>query len=185
MCGIVCYFGAAANNLARVLSGMAAITYRAPDSTGIGLPGDDRQPIRTIKSLGDPAALLDKLHRSGLYPDTEYRILTVCQGEISESKARELQHRLLAFESLDSPADADGEFVLYNDLLALGDDPRRLQPGRRGRPAPLQPLHIRSRKELVNAVKRLGADYDVSSVGIYSILRSAIAATLNSTCMRS
>ena len=35
MCGIVAYFGGAGNNLTRVLTGMSAIIYRAPDSTGV------------------------------------------------------------------------------------------------------------------------------------------------------
>ncbi len=39
MCGIVVYYGDAQNRLTRILTGMWAIIYRAPDSTGIGLVG--------------------------------------------------------------------------------------------------------------------------------------------------
>jgi glucosamine 6-phosphate synthetase-like amidotransferase/phosphosugar isomerase protein len=52
MCRIVAYFGGAGNNLTRVLAGMSAIIYRAPDSTGVGVFGDDGEPIRTRKSIG-------------------------------------------------------------------------------------------------------------------------------------
>lgn len=179
MCGIVGYFGSAGNNLARVLTGMAAITYRAPDSTGIGLAGDDREPVRTLKSLGDTAALLDKLHRNGLYPNSENQILTVCHGGVSEAEAQTLQHRLLDFESLALPSASDSRFARYEDLLGLDSDPPvQLAPGTPGRPGPTAALNIRSRKEFVRAVNRLCADYDISTVGIHSILHLAIADTI-------
>ncbi|MFO8083944.1 MAG: hypothetical protein R6U27_06460, partial [Desulfobacterales bacterium] len=52
MCGIVGYFGRAANSLTRVLTAMSAIIYRAPDSTGIGVFGDENEPLRTRKTVG-------------------------------------------------------------------------------------------------------------------------------------
>jgi glucosamine 6-phosphate synthetase-like amidotransferase/phosphosugar isomerase protein len=178
MCGIVGYFGSAGNNLARVLTGMAAITYRAPDSTGIGLAGDDREPIRILKSLGDTGALIDKLHRQGFYPETEHRILTVCHGEVSDAEARILQDRLLSFESLPA-APHPSEYIRYDELIDPRADPAvRLGPGRCGRPEPMAPLHIRSRNELVRAVNRLSTDYDVSTVGIHAILHAAISETV-------
>ena len=66
MCGIVAYFGGAGNPLTRILTGMSAIIYRAPDSTGIGLFGDDREPIRLRKSLGSVVQLLDALQTDEL-----------------------------------------------------------------------------------------------------------------------
>ena len=47
MCGIVGYFGGAGNNLTRVLTGMSAIIYRAPDSTGLAMFGDESEPVKT------------------------------------------------------------------------------------------------------------------------------------------
>lgn len=179
MCGIVAYFGAAGNNLARVLTGMAAITYRAPDSTGIGLFGDDRRPIRTLKSLGDTTALLLKLHRTGLFPVTEHRILGACHGEISAAKAGELQNRLLKFESLDASPAPEETFPDYTEVIGLETDrAARLQCGQRGRPLPMEPLTVRSRSDLVRAVDRLEAEFDVSPVGVYSILHAAISDTI-------
>ena len=52
MCGIVAYFGGAGNNLTRVMTGMSAIIYRAPDSTGVAIFGDDIEPVRTRKAVG-------------------------------------------------------------------------------------------------------------------------------------
>ena len=52
MCGIVAYFGGAGNNLTRILTAMSAIIYRAPDSTGVGFPGDDANSIRIHQQIG-------------------------------------------------------------------------------------------------------------------------------------
>ncbi|MCP3952223.1 MAG: hypothetical protein GY697_08415, partial [Desulfobacterales bacterium] len=67
MCGIVGYFGGAGNSLTRLLTAMSAIIYRAPDSTGIGVFGDDHEPIRIRKSLGSVVQLLDVLRTEAVY----------------------------------------------------------------------------------------------------------------------
>ena len=61
MCGIVGYFGGAGNNLTRVLTGMSAIIYRAPDSTGLAMFGDENEPVKTIKAIGSVEKLVEKL----------------------------------------------------------------------------------------------------------------------------
>ena len=65
MCGIVAYFGGAGNNLTRVMTGMSAISYRAPDSTGIAIFGDDSEPIRTRKAVGSVENLIEELIDNG------------------------------------------------------------------------------------------------------------------------
>jgi glucosamine 6-phosphate synthetase-like amidotransferase/phosphosugar isomerase protein len=52
MCGIVADFGDAGNNFTRVLTGMSAIIYKAPDNTGVTMFGDDNEPVRLRKAVG-------------------------------------------------------------------------------------------------------------------------------------
>ena len=82
MCGIVAYFGGAGNNLTRVLAGMSAIIYRAPDSTGVGVFGDDGESIRTRKSLGSVISLLEVIHNNTVYPNPESRLLSFLTTKI-------------------------------------------------------------------------------------------------------
>ncbi len=69
MCGIVGYFGDAENNLTRLLTGMSAIIYRAPDSTGIGFFGDDTEPLRARRTIGSVAKLSETLLTEAVYPN--------------------------------------------------------------------------------------------------------------------
>ena len=61
MCGIVGYFGGAGNNLTRVLTAMSAMAYRAPDSTGVGIFGDENETVRVRRSVGSVTQLLEHL----------------------------------------------------------------------------------------------------------------------------
>ena len=89
MCGIVAYFGGAGNNLTRVLSGMSAIIYRAPDSTGIGVFGDDAEPIRTRKSLGSVTSLIEVIHDNAVYPNPDSRLLSIFTTETHKADLTE------------------------------------------------------------------------------------------------
>jgi hypothetical protein len=100
MCGIVAYFGGAGNNLTRVLAGMSAIIYRAPDSTGVGVFGDDGEPIRTRKSLGSVISLIEVIHNNTVYPNPESRLLSFLTTETHKADLIEQQRRILKFEGL-------------------------------------------------------------------------------------
>ncbi len=68
MCGIIVYYGDAENSLNRVLAGMWAIVYRAPDSTGIGVAGSELEPLKIRKELGSVTRLIDRLIVSPVRP---------------------------------------------------------------------------------------------------------------------
>ncbi|MGA8240793.1 MAG: hypothetical protein WB818_09475, partial [Desulfobacterales bacterium] len=120
MCGIVAYFGGAGNSLTRVLAGMSAIIYRAPDSTGIGLFGDDREPIRLRKSLGSVVQLIEAILTDAVYPCPEALIPQALAPEAGEHDLARLQQRLLAFEGFDPQCDASQpEIPDFDALLNL------------------------------------------------------------------
>ena len=138
MCGIVAYYGGAGNHLTRVLTGMSAIIYRAPDSTGIGLFGDDREPIRLRRSLGSVVQLLDVLRDETVYAQPEALLHHVLNPDVEESELAFRQRRLLIFEGF-SPQTAASQST-FHDFDALvnleTENPPRLSPGYAGRALP-------------------------------------------------
>ena len=91
MCEIVGYFGGAGNNLTRVLTAMSALIYRAPDSTGIGIFGDDREPLRARKALGSVAQLIEVLIHNPIYPNPFEDVLSLWSSGPAEVPAHERQ----------------------------------------------------------------------------------------------
>ncbi|MGA8282146.1 MAG: hypothetical protein WB853_14710, partial [Desulfobacterales bacterium] len=181
MCGIVAYFGGAGNSLTRVLAGMSAIIYRAPDSTGIGLFGDDREPIRLRKSLGSVVQLIDTILTDAVYPCPEALINQALMPEVGEHDLARLQQRLLAFEGFDPQCDASQpEIPDFDALLNLKPEhPVRLVPGFAGK-ALFQPEYrIRSRKELSSLIQSLITAYDLSPLVIHTLIRRALAETID------
>ncbi|MGW8187393.1 MAG: hypothetical protein ACWGNK_08995, partial [Desulfobacterales bacterium] len=181
MCGIVAYFGGAGNSLNRVLAGMSAIIYRAPDSTGIGLFGDDREPIRLRKSLGSVVKLIDAIQIDPVYPCPEVLLHQALASETGEHDLARLRQRLLVFEGFDpQPAASQPETADFDALLDLKTvPPVRLVPGSAGK-ASFQPEYrIRSRKELSNLIQTLITAYDLSPLVIQTLIRSALAETID------
>lgn len=180
MCGIVAYFGGAGNNLTRVLTGMSAIIYRAPDSTGVAMFGDDNQPVRTRKAVGSVERLIEELLENGAYQNHENRLLSVWSEGSNREKMVELQRRLIAFEGL--PFDyfekvivSKAPYPSYDELVDLkADRSCRLNPGQPGRPNFDVSFFIRSRKDLINFVRRLIKEYDLSPVVIREIIRQPL-----------
>jgi len=185
MCGIVAYFGGAGNNLTRVLTGMSALIYRAPDSTGVGFFGDDREPIRARKSIGSVAQLIEVLIREAAYTNPEGELISLWTSESDEMPYQERQRRLLDFEGLsmeiyESILQGTLKYPSFDELVDLNaENPKRLSPGWPGRPGPLPIFFISSEKELRRLIQQLITQYDLSSVVIKSIIRKALSDTLS------
>ena len=96
MCGIIGYFGSQGNHLTRILTGMSAIIYRAPDSTGAGFFGDDLEPIRTRKAIGSVAHLSESLLYDAAYPNQSENLMNLWNPE-SHEDIQIQQRRLLEF----------------------------------------------------------------------------------------
>lgn len=181
MCGIVVYFGDAGNNLTRVLTAMSAITYRAPDSTGVGFFGDDTESIRTRKSLGAVAPLVETLLKDPAYPNPPEELHAVFAGP--EQDPLEAQRRLLRFEglpldTLEALARGDEAYVTYEDLVDP-EDPVTAYPGRPGRPTPLPEFHIRSGKQLQGVIRELTTRYDLPPVVTRTLIRKSLSDALD------
>ncbi len=180
MCGIVAYFGGAGNNLTRVLTGMSAIIYRAPDSTGVAMFGDDNEPVRTRKAVGSVERLVEELLDNGAYQNHENRLLSVWSEGSDSEKMVEQQRRLIAFEGLpfdqfETVIKGEAPYPAYDELVDLkAERPCRLNPGQPGRPSFDTSFFIRSRKDLINFVRRLIKEYDLSPVVIREIIRKPL-----------
>ncbi|MCP3955856.1 MAG: hypothetical protein GY697_27120, partial [Desulfobacterales bacterium] len=180
MCGIVGYFGGAGNSLTRLMTAMSAIIYRAPDSTGIGLFGDDHEPIRLRKSLGSIVQLLDELRTEAVYTHPEALLHHVLAPNADDHDKLRQQQRLLAFEGFDPQPDKTQpngpDFDALVDIEA--EQPARLVPGCAGK-ALFQPEYrIRSRKNLSRLINLLITGYDLSPLVIHTFIRSALAETI-------
>jgi glucosamine 6-phosphate synthetase-like amidotransferase/phosphosugar isomerase protein len=180
MCGIVGYFGSAGNNLTRVLTGMSAITYRAPDSTGVAVFGDDSEPVRTRKAIGSVEKLVEALLDNGVYPNPENVLTSLWSDGDLEKNRLACQRRLIAFEGLpldrfETGAHDTAFHPTYDALIDLhADRPCRLTPGQPGRPGLDPPFFIRSKKDLRNFIQRLVDEYDLSPVVIREIIRKPL-----------
>jgi hypothetical protein len=185
MCGIVAYFGGAGNNLTRVLTAMSAMIYRAPDSTGVGFFGDDREPIRARKSIGSVAQLTEVLLHDVGYKNPAEELMSLWASEPDDIPPHERQRRLLDFEGLslevyESLLQGSLEYPSFDELVNLGaENPKRLSPGCPGRPGPLPVFFIRSEKDLKSLIQQLITQYDLSSVVIQSIIRKALSEMLS------
>jgi glucosamine 6-phosphate synthetase-like amidotransferase/phosphosugar isomerase protein len=185
MCGIVAYFGGAGNNLTRVLTAMSAMIYRAPDSTGIGIFGDDREPIRARKSIGSVAQLAEVLLRDVVYTNPAGELMSLWASESDDMPPHEHQRMLLDFEELslevyESLLHGSLKYPSFDELVDLGaENPKRLSPGWPGRPGPLPVFFIHSEKDLRELIQQLIIQYDLSSVVIQSIIRKALSETLS------
>jgi glucosamine 6-phosphate synthetase-like amidotransferase/phosphosugar isomerase protein len=179
MCGIVAYFGGAGNHLTRVLTGMSAIIYRAPDSTGLGLHGDENEPIRTRKSLGAVGKLVRELARNPAYPDRGAKLLAALNPSATEETRLEWRRVLRRMEGLpETEAGAEGP-PGYDDLVRLPPETaRRLYPGAGGEPGAMPVFGADTPEALADLVEKLVQTYDLSPVVIQSLYRRALEATL-------
>ncbi|MBC2742799.1 MAG: hypothetical protein HGJ93_07080 [Desulfosarcina sp.] len=186
MCGIVGYFGGAGNNLTRVLTGMSAIIYRAPDSTGLAMFGDESEPVKTRKAIGSVERLVEEILDNGAYQNYENVLISVWSDGADKKRMLEHQRRLIAFEGLpldlfETATKSKSPYPTYDDLVDLNADrPCRLTPGQPGRPCFNPSFFIRSKKDLNNFVMRLIEEYDLSPVVIREIIRKPLMAVIAS-----
>ena len=177
MCGIVAYFGGAGNHLTRILTGMSAIIYRAPDSTGIGLFGDDREPIRLRRSLGSVVQLIDALRAETVYTHPESLLRHVLIPKADESNFKRQQQRLLRLEGfVPQPAESQAAAPDFDALVNLEtENPPRLSPGCAGEATFQREYRIRSRGDLSTLIRTLITGFDLSPLVIQTLIRSALA----------
>lgn len=180
MCGVVVYFGDCGNNLTRVLTAISAITYRAPDSTGVGYFGDDTAPLRTRRSLGAITALVETLLSEPAYPNPPKSLFDFWTPK--DKDPEEAQRRLLRLEGLpiEGPSTIQGghgTYLSYEDLVDP-ERPVKISPGRPGRPGPLPEIQIRSRKHFQRIIQDLIHEYDLSPIVVQAILRKALSRAL-------
>ena len=180
MCGIVAYFGGAGNNLTRVMTGMAAIIYRAPDSTGVAIFGDDSEPIRTRKAVGSVEQLIEELLGNGIYRNDDHQLISVWTDGLTRKKLLALQQRLINFEGVSSglfeaAMAGNAPYPTIDDLVDLNTKtPARLLPGQPGRPFSKNVQAVRSRRSLSSLILGLIRDYDLAPVVAREIIRKPL-----------
>jgi glucosamine 6-phosphate synthetase-like amidotransferase/phosphosugar isomerase protein len=186
MCGIVAYFGGAGNNLTRVMTGMSAISYRAPDSTGVAIFGDDSEPVRTRKAVGSVEKLIEELIDNGAYRNYENQLISIWSDRVEHEKLLYLQKRLVIFEGFSSDlfetvTTGKTLYPSFDDLVDLDTaSPARLVPGQPGRPIFKNTHAVRSRKSLNRLIVLLIKDYDLSPVVVREIIRKPLMAVIDS-----
>jgi len=186
MCGIVAYFGGTGNNLTRVMTGMSAISYRAPDSTGIAIFGDDSEPVRTRKAVGPVENLIEELIDNGAYLNYENQLTSIWSDRIEHEKMLYLQKRLITFEGLstdlyETMTTGKTPYPSFDDLVELDTaNPARIVPGQPGYPVFKNAHAVRSRESLKRLIMLLIKVYDLSPVVVREIIRKPLMAAIDS-----
>lgn len=185
MCGVVAYFGGAGNNLTRVMTGMSAIIYRAPDSTGVAIFGDDSEPIRIRKAVGSVEQLIEELLGNGIYRNDDHQLMSVWTDGLTQEKLLAIQQRLINFEGLsnahfETAVTGNTGYPTIDDLVDLNtDSPARLFPGQPGRPFSRNVQAVRSRRSLSRLILRLIRDYDLAPVVAREIIRKPLVLVID------
>lgn len=170
MCGIVVYYGDAQNRLTRILSGMWAIVYRAPDSTGIGLPGSDLEPIKIRRAMGSVENLIDHLMIHPVFEEGDLQAAAFMdddKGNHAGLVAR-VQKKLIAYEGFSPKAKAS--FPTWSQLT----DTRaicQVEPGTCGNPWMQNIFIIDSPKALKAAVDCMIRDYDLPAAVVEKLIK--------------
>lgn len=177
MCGIIAYFGSAGNSLTRLLSAMSAIIYRAPDSTGIGIFGDDLEPIRTCKTVGSVIKLSEYLREFSAYPNRPEKLMSLWHSGTDYNDVSH-QLRLLQFEELstdtyDELISGKSDYLSFDQLFDSSDE-SSLSAGHPGRSGGLPPVFIRSPNDMKRIIHDLTVRYDLSYVVIQSLIRKSL-----------
>jgi len=184
MCGIVVYCGQAENPLTRILTGMWSIIYRAPDSTGVGMFGDELEPIRTRKAVGSVVDLVQSLNANPLTERTGTELVSCFfSPDAGTEEILDGQRRLLQFEGFPlhhcqfcrQGHKAPPTWSELQDLnQGLG-----IQPGMAGRPRAEQEMTISSARDLREVIHTCIVDFDLPPLVVKSILAHALQGTLD------
>ncbi|MBF0200499.1 MAG: SIS domain-containing protein [Desulfamplus sp.] len=179
MCGVVCYLGSDPDVIARIVTGMSAIIYRAPDSTGIGTFGNMSEPMVMRKCLGSVANMIPVLMEMPCHGGTDFFLKELLQDS-SNIPLEEMQKKLIRFENLRTDiADAVSEGSIsrpthYDIFTKEGRNSNLLVPGFPGRPGPLPEISIRSRNDFRRLIETLLLNHNCSPVAIKSLLRQEL-----------
>ena len=184
MCGIVVYCGQAENPLTRILTGMWSIIYRAPDSTGVGMFGDELEPIRTRKAVGSVVDLVQSLNANPLTERTGAELVSFFfSPDAGTEEILDGQRRLLQFEGF--PLDhsqfcrqGQKEPPTWSELQDFGQG-LGIQPGMAGRPRAEQEMTISSARDLREVIHTCIVDFDLPPLVVKSILAHALQDTLD------
>ena len=188
MCGIVSYFGSDPDVISRIITGMSAIIYRAPDSTGIGTFGNLCEPIVMRKCLGSVSNLIPVLLEHPCYGTHAVPLLTSLRQGKEEIPTNEIQKNLILFEGLaththDALLKKEMAYLSHHDLISSHDGsknslndkrPLPLLPGTPGCPFSLQPFKIRSRNDFRKLIETLFTTYNFSSVAVKSLFQDEL-----------
>ncbi|THB73102.1 MAG: hypothetical protein D3926_24495 [Desulfobacteraceae bacterium] len=180
MCGIVVYYGDAENPLARVLSGMWAIIYRAPDSTGVGLVGSEIEPLKIRRELGSVYNLVDRLVDTPVFDDTELRVVSILDDGSPEliDFIRDNQNKLLAFEgfNIQAPISKGDDSSPYLNWETLIDSRHilEMEPGTPGAPDLQEHIRIDSANSFRSAIKRMTFNFDLPLVVVEKLFEKAL-----------
>ncbi len=170
MCGIVVYYGDAENRLTRILTGMWAIIYRAPDSTGIGLQGSDLEPLKIRREVGSVENLIDHLMAHPVFEEGDLQAAAFMDDakENHVNLIARVQKKLLAYEgfSLQKPA----SYPTWSQLT----DTKNLclvAPGTCGNPEMQKIFTIDSPKALKAAMDCMIMDYDLPVAVVEKLIK--------------
>ncbi|MEH0018565.1 MAG: SIS domain-containing protein [Desulfobacter sp.] len=175
MCGIVVYYGDAENRLTRILTGMWAIIYRAPDSTGIGMLGNEPEPLKIRRELGSVEDLIDRILVEPVFDETQVRAAAAMEtvhGDHGDFIAGR-QAALLAFEGFSIPKTPS-----YPRWSALTNtrDICLLHPGTPGNPRIQETFPIDSPKALKKTITRLVSDFDLPPAMVEKLVQQGFEA---------
>jgi len=174
MCGIVVYYGNAQNRLTRILTGMWAIIYRAPDSTGIGLIGSDLEPLKIRRELGSVENLIDRLLIDPVFEETDLQAGAFIETDMVSQAGyiARFQKRLLAHEGFSFQETAP--CPTWSQMTDL-QTPVQTMPGTCGDPRIRKTFAIDSPKSLRAAVDCLVQDYDLPVAVVEKLIRNGMA----------
>ncbi len=185
MCGVVAYFGSAGNNITRVMTGMSAIIYRAPDSTGVGMFGNDSRPIWIKKAVGSVDKLVEILLDSPAYQNDTAELIALWSEGTENKSTQKNQKRLIVFEGLplaafDRIAEGHAAYPSYDDMVALAPNELIfLSPGQPGRHDLNFFFRIRSKSDFRRLVLLLITEYDLPPEVIRIIIRKPLIEKIN------
>ncbi len=178
MCGIVVYYGDAQNRLTRILTGMWAIIYRAPDSTGIGLAGSDLEPLKIRRALGSVENLIDRLMTDPVFEETDLQAGAfiepdpTCQaGYIDRFQKRLLSHEGFTFQETAS-------YPTWSQMTDV-QSPIQVMPGTCGDFRIRKTFAIDSPKALKATMDCLVQAYDLPVAVVEKLIRNRLTVQMD------
>jgi len=181
MCGVVSYFGGEPGAISRIITGMSAIIYRAPDSTGIGMFGTLTEPVAMRKCLGSVTNMMDVFLNHGFH-SADHRIMTELRQGLAPSSPVEMQRRLIAFEGLsqeylDKMCQKENSYPSPRDIINMcGQSDISSLLGRVGKTGAATPVFtVRSRDDFRTMIKTLVLDFNLSAVAVKSLIKAQIS----------